>query len=223
MKIEKIIMSKEWDWEKNDKKLWLEPSMESYYYANVWKERGYSKLLDLGCGLGRHAVLFAKEGFKVTACDLSEYAVNHLVEWAKKENLSIDTKVCDMLSLPYDDETFDVIFSYHTVSHTDTVGARRIVNELDRVLKGGGEIFITLCSKETWSFNEAGYPRLDENTVIKTDDGPEKGIPHFYVDLDYVQELFGAFEILSLRHVDDIFYTDKLNHSKHYFVHLKKT
>ena len=46
-------MSKEWNWEINKQNIWLKPSIESYYYVNIWKEKGYKQILDLGCGLGR--------------------------------------------------------------------------------------------------------------------------------------------------------------------------
>ena len=214
-------MSKEWNWEINTNDLWLKPSIESYFYVQEWKNNQFKNVLDLGCGLGRHAILFAKNGFNVTACDLSEYGVNHLNEWADKENLKIETVVCDMLELPFNENSFDAIFSYHTISHTDTMGVKKVINELKRVLKSNGELFLTLCSKETWSFKDAGYQKIDKNTVLKQEDGPEDGIPHFYVNLEDIKELFNDFEIISLRHTDDIYYTDKLNHSKHYFVHMK--
>ena len=214
-------MSKEWNWEINTNDLWLKPSIESYFYVKEWKNKQFKNVLDLGCGLGRHAILFAKNGFNVTACDLSDYGVNHLNDWSDKENLKIETVVCDMLKLPFNENSFDAIFSYHTISHTDTIGVKKVINELKRVLKSNGELFLTLCSKETWSFKDAGYPKIDENTVLKQEDGPEDGIPHFYVNLEDIQKLFNDFEIISVRHIDDIYYTDKLNHSKHYFVHMK--
>ena len=105
-------MSKEWNWEINTNDLWLKPSIESYFYVQEWKNKQFKNILDLGCGLGRHAILFAKNGFKITACDLSEYGVNHLNEWADKENLKIETVVCDMLKLPFSENSFDAIFSY---------------------------------------------------------------------------------------------------------------
>lgn len=214
-------MSKEWNWEKNKNDLWLKPSIESYYYIEEWKNKNFKKILDLGCGLGRHAIEFAKNGFDVTACDLSNYAINNVICWGKKENLIIETKVCDMLKLPFTENSFDAIFSYHAISHTDTLGMKKVIYELKRVLKENGEIFLTLCSKETWSFTDAGYPKIDENSVIKVEDGPENGIPHFYVNLEDIYRLFNDFEIISIRHIDDIYYTDKVNHSKHYFLHLK--
>ncbi len=214
-------MSKEWNWELNKQNVWLNPSLESYYYVNTWKEKGFKKILDLGCGLGRHSILFAKNNFDVYSLDLSKYAINHLENWAKKEQVYISTKLGDMHELPYGDNSFDAIFSYHTISHTDTFGFGKIINEIKRVLKKDGEIFLTLCSKETWSFREAGYPMLDANTIIKQEEGPENNIPHFYVDLEDIYKYFNDFDIITLRHIDDIYYTDKINHSKHYFIYMK--
>ena len=99
-KVGGINMSKEWNWEINTNDLWLKPSIESYFYVQEWKNKHFKNILDLGCGLGRHAILFAKNGFNVTACDLSEYGVNHLNEWANKENLKIETGVlqCTVMS-----------------------------------------------------------------------------------------------------------------------------
>ena len=56
-----------------------------YYLAARWKGLGYRTLLDFGCGLGRHAVYFAKQGFKVSAFDLSDKAVASTERWAAEE------------------------------------------------------------------------------------------------------------------------------------------
>ena len=216
-----MSISKKWNWEENKEDIWLKPSVESHYYGNIWQSKGFNNILDLGCGMGRHAILFAKMNFNVDAFDLSEYAINYLKVWAQEEKVKVNTKIGDMLDLPYEDNRFDAIFSYHTISHTNSTGIKQIFTEIKRVLKSNGEIFLTLCSKDTWSFKEAGYPHHDPNTVIKTDDGPEKGVLHYYVNLEDIEEFFSEFEIISIRHIDDIFYTDKINHSKHYFVHAK--
>jgi len=176
-----MTVSKAWDWNKESSPVWLQPSEESYFIAQKWKDKKIKKVLDFGCGRGRHSIYFAKQGFHVSAFDLSEESTEYLRAWAERENLSVGIKTADMLELPYDDNSFDAIFAYHVISHTDSAGIKKIIREISRVLKIGGEIYITLCSKETWSFKDAGYPKLDENTVIKTDEGPEKGIPHFYV------------------------------------------
>lgn len=214
--------SKEWNWQKESDPIWLEPCEESYFYCNKWKRAGKKTILDLGCGLGRHSIIFAKEGFDVTAADLSEHAVEHLRKWQSKEGLHIKTACCDMKKLPFDAETFDCLWAYHVISHTDTSGCIEIVNEIHRVLKPDGEIYLTLCSKESKSFCEAGFPHIDENTIIKTIDGPEKDVPHFYSNLDDVVRLFAAFEIISIRHIEDCIIGGNYLDGKHYFINARK-
>ncbi len=219
-----MSVSKAWNWKENQSGIWLEPSEESYFVAERWKKQGCKVLLDFGCGLGRHSIFFAQKGFDVSAFDLSEDAVNHLRGWAEKERLKIDARTADMLSLPYPDNSFDCLFAYHVISHTDTAGFNRIINEVKRVIKPDGEIYITLCSKETWSFAKAGFPVIDENTVRRTDDGPEKDIPHFYVSLDDIIRTFGAvnLELKSVRHIDDCYFDGGKKNGKHYFILARK-
>lgn len=216
-----MVKSKEWNWSEEKDLFWLDPCEESYYYCNKWRKDGKKSILDLGCGLGRHAILFAKEGFKVTAVDLSEYGVKHLKEWQKREGVDILTKRCDMKQLPFSDNAFDCIWAYHVISHTDTNGFIEILNEIKRVLKPNGEIYLTLCSKETWSFKEANFPKLDENTVIKANDGAEKDVPHYYVNLDDILPLFGSFEISRIRHIDDCYFEGKYKNNKHFYIDAK--
>jgi len=213
-----MTVSKSWDWDKVSEQIWLQPSEESYFIAHKWKEKNIKKVLDFGCGLGRHSIFFAKQGFHVSAFDLSEEATHHLKSWSEKENLSIEIKNADMMQLPYDDNSFDAIFVYHVISHTDSAGIKKIINEMSRVLRIGGEIYITLCSKESWSFKEAGYPKLDESTVIKTDEGPEKGIPHFYVNFNDILDLLANYDIESNRHKEECYFSGKKLSSKHYFI-----
>ena len=216
-----MAISKAWDWDKESCPIWLQPSEESYFIAQKWKERNVETILDFGCGLGRHSIFFAKQGFKVTAFDLSPKATEHLEAWAKRENVAICITTADMIELPFNDNSFDALFAYHVISHTNSAGMQKILNEVSRVLKIGGEIYLTLCSKETWSFKDAGYPKLDENTVVKTDDGPEKGIAHFYVTMDDVLNLFSNYNIERIRHTDDCYLSGQKQNSKHYFIAAK--
>jgi 2-polyprenyl-3-methyl-5-hydroxy-6-metoxy-1,4-benzoquinol methylase len=213
-----MSISKAWEWKKEENPIWLNPSEESYYIAKRWHENDFKDILDFGCGLGRHSIYFAKQGFHVSAFDLSEDGAENLRQWSEREDLSIDIKVADMLKLPYEDNSFDAIFAYHVISHTNSLGMKQIIGEITRILKPDGEIYITLCSKESWTFKESGQPKLDNSTVVKILEGPEKGIPHFYVDLDDIITIFSDFEIERIRHTDDCYFEGRKQNSKHYFV-----
>ena len=222
-----MIKSKGWNWKivsDDPNCVWKNPSIESYYLLNRWDSLNMKNFLDLGCGIGRHSVLFASNGFKVSCFDISEEAINRTKNWCESENLKCDYQIGDMLKLPYKDNSFDCILCRNVISHTDTEGMRIIVNELKRVLKPDGECYLTLGSKDTWGFKQTSWPLKDPNTRLKMEEGPEYMTPHFYTDYNLCKELFKDFEILNIYQVIDYSESDnKVFDSYHYHLLIKNT
>lgn len=221
-----MVESKSWNWsivEGKKEEIWKQPSIESFYLLNRWCQQKKNTFLDLGCGLGRHTVLFAQNGFITSAFDLSETAIQKTKEWTNSLNLDVDFKIGDMLKLRYEDNKFDCILCRNVISHTDTEGMKKIISELKRVLKIGGECYITLGSKDTWGWKQIDWTLVDENTRIRMDEGPEKGTPHFYADYDLITQLFNEFKIEMIYQVED-FYTEKekVFSSFHYHILIRK-
>lgn len=216
-----MVDSKAWDWDKvkgDHERHWQEPAIESYYLINRWLNQNKKDFLDLGCGLGRHTIQFAKAGFEASGFDLSEASIARTGEYAAKANVTVDLKVGDMLSLPYADNSFDCVYCCNVISHTDTAGMRKIISELKRVLRKGGECYLTLGSKQAWGFQQ-DWPVVDENTKIRVEDGPENGIPHFYADYDLIQDLFRDFDIVKIIQVEDFINRgDNITSSFHWHV-----
>ena len=65
------------------------------------------KILDVGCGTGRHSIELTKRGYNVTGIDLSASQLKRADKKAKENNLSIDFRRCDARYLPFDSE-YDV-------------------------------------------------------------------------------------------------------------------
>lgn len=221
-----MIESKGWNWKiiKDDKEcIWKNPSIESYYLLNRWISQGKKDFLDLGCGLGRHSVLFGKNEFNVFCFDISEEAIKRTKSWAEDLNLKFDYKIGDMLNLPYKDNSMDCILCRNVISHTDTEGIKKIISELKRVLKEKGECYLTLGSKNTWGFKQENWPLIDENTRLRMEEGPEYKTPHFYADYDLIKNLFKDFEIVNMHQLIDYYEKDKkIYDSYHYHVLIKK-
>ena len=221
-----MIKSKGWNWNivKDDpESIWKNPSIESYYLLNRWNSLKMKDFLDLGCGLGRHSVLFAKNKYNVFCFDISEEAINRTKKWCDEENLKCNYKIGDMLELPYDDDSFDCILCRNVISHTDTEGIKIIINELKRVLRKNGECYLTLGSKDSWGFKQKDWSFKDSNTRLRMEEGPEYMTPHFYVDYDLCMELFKDFEILNIYQLIDYYKKDnQLFDSYHYHLLIKK-
>lgn len=197
------MKSEGWDWSKIQEDIWDTPSEDVYYLLFRWKKLGKTRLLDLGCGKGRHALFFAKEGFEVYALDISESGINILKEKAQKENLKIFTSVSDMHSLPYEDKFFDCVLSYHAIYHTNREGLRKVISEVYRVLKTDGEFYVTFNSKYSKSFNNPDNIVLEDGTVIKRE-GIEAGIPHYYLAKEDIFSFMKDFEILNLKYIEEV-------------------
>lgn len=220
-----MIKSKGWDWKivkDDDNCIWKNPSIESFYLLNRWKNNK-KDFLDLGCGLGRHSILFGINGFNVNCFDISKEAIKKTKEWAEQLNIKANYKIGDMLELPYDDNSFDCILCRNVISHSDTEGVKKIISELKRVLRKNGECYLTLGSKETWGFKQESWPLIDSNTRLRMEEGPEYKTPHFYADYNLIKDLFKEFKIILINHIED-FYEDKgtTYSSFHYHVLIKK-
>ena len=218
-----MVESKAWKWEIVDKddKYWNTPAREVFYLAENWKEKKFKTCLDLGCGFGRNAIYLAKQGFDFWCCDLSAHSVEQTKQKAEKQAVKLkDVVVADMLELPYEDNSFDCLLALNVISHTDTIGFNKILKEIKRVLKPNGEAYFTVGSKESFWFNNPKCIYVDENTKIRVEDGPENGIPHFYIDDEDCFVMFNDFKIIDIRNVREL--TQYGNFSPHYYIWLKK-
>jgi len=209
-----------WDWNRiNNYDRWRNPSVVVYPLSIRWLKENKMNILDLGCGLGRNSVYLYQQGFKVTAVDASKSAIDRFKVTLQEKGYEIDLRLCDMHSLPFADECFDGVFSFHVIYHTNTAGIRKVISEVYRVLKPDGEVFVTFNSKNNSSYLKNIQYKIDENTIIKQE-GIEKGIPHYYCDEKEVKDLMSSFEILRFFYLEDI--KPDGNRSCHYFVLAKK-
>jgi SAM-dependent methyltransferase len=113
----------------------------------LWDERDLNGklVLDAGCGSGRFSEIALKLGASLIAVDYSS-----AVE-ASKQNLSAPDKLIvqgDLAALPILDQTFDFIYCIGVLQHTSEPA--RIVKELLRCLKVGGEITLTFYENSSW-------------------------------------------------------------------------
>ena len=133
-------------WEKNfsskPEMFGLEPSEPAKKSLKLFKEKNINKIVELGAGLGRDTIFFAKNYIHVTALDYSSSGIKVINEKAEKQNLSknISTKIFDIRKkLPFEDESVDACFSHMLYCMALTsLEIESLNNEIFRILKPGG-------------------------------------------------------------------------------------
>jgi len=112
-----------------DHETWVRPA-----FARLGDLRGRS-VLDYGCGHGMAAVVLARAGAKVTACDLSPGYVDEAQARAEANGVRVECLAADGEEMPFADASFDAVWGSAILHHLDM---RRAGRELHRVLKPGG-------------------------------------------------------------------------------------
>jgi SAM-dependent methyltransferase len=168
-----------------------------------------ARILDVGCGTGRHVIYFARRGFDVYGFDKSPLAIQSVAEDLKRQNISAHLLVHDMTQeFPYQNEYFDAVLSTRVIGHALSDQVKRISREIDRVLKRNGYLYlqVPLHEWEMKSIQRIGGPDkvkfVDSLTHIPYE-GPEKMIPHHHFTKEHLEELFPNYGMLDLHQSTD--------------------
>jgi SAM-dependent methyltransferase len=109
--------------------------------------RGRS-VLEVGCGAGVDLARFARGGATVTGVDLSPSAIELARTNFGQQGLTGDLRVADGEHLPFPEASFDLVFAHGVVQYT--ADPRRLVDEVRRVVKPGGEAVFQVYNRVSW-------------------------------------------------------------------------
>ena len=191
---------------KTDGKVFQEIQEDMPRIIKLLKKQNAQKVLDLGCGSGRHLVYLAKNGFKIYGFDIAETGIEIAERWLKENNLSADFKSGSIYkNLPYPNNFFDAVISTQTINHGMIDDIRRGIREIERILKPGGMIFITVRKRNTRNWNSGkiiekygkqsvNYKVIAPRTYVPTEGG-EKYLPHFLFNKKIIKKEFNHFNI----------------------------
>ena len=110
---------------------------------------GGKKVLEIGPGMGLHTELMTRRGGDVTAIDLTPTAVEATTRRMAIRGLTARVMQGDAEQLPFPDASFDVVWSWGVIHHSARTA--RVVREIARVLKPGGECAIMVYNREGMS------------------------------------------------------------------------
>src|SRR5450759_48508 len=106
------------------------------------------RLLEIGVGMGSDFIRFVRAGALATGIDLTERAIQITDERLQRESLRADLRVADSESLPFEDGSFDLVYSWGVLHHTPDT--HRAINEAIRVTAPGGQVKLMLYHRHSW-------------------------------------------------------------------------
>ncbi len=180
------------------RRVFTEPHVDMEEIAELFQKDGVKRILDIGCGTGRHLVYLARKGFQMFGFDASQHAIDLAEQWLNEEGLSatmIQYRMEDRF--PYEDMLFDAVVSIQVIHHNRIQDIQSTVAEIERVLRPQGYIFITVpiltgvavSPEDDWDLREV------EPSTYLPQKGPESGILHHYFSEEEILEVFSAFQI----------------------------
>jgi SAM-dependent methyltransferase len=180
---------------------WSTPEPSVLRTLELLRVRGARRVLDLGCGVGRHALLFAGAGLECHAVDLSWTGLAELRGQARGRRLPVVPVFADFASLPYQAGSFDYVLAWNVIYHGDAGRVGRAISEIARVLRPGGLYQSTMLSKRNAQYG-AGI-EVSAGTFVQPDGPGDKRYPHYYSDMDDVVALHPQFGLLTAAHEMD--------------------
>jgi ubiquinone/menaquinone biosynthesis C-methylase UbiE len=105
-------------------------------------------LLEVGCGAGIDLVRFARGDANVTGIDLSRTAIDLASKNIEQSGQSADLRVMNGECMQFADNTFDVAYAHGVLQYT--ADTEKMIAEIHRVLKPGGEAIMMVYNKYSW-------------------------------------------------------------------------
>lgn len=197
------MKSKTWEaaWrERNAHELWSVPDAEVVALLETLRGEGAKRVLDLGFGLGRHVILFAREGFDTYGIEPAQSGFAYCEGWLEAEGLRADIRIGEMTELPFEDGFFDFVLSWNVIYHGTLSQLRRALWEICRVTRQGGLVYVTLNSTRNKHYGQG--TEVEPNTFLN----PMKAdgdLPHHYSDEDEVKALFEDWDVVRMEEQEE--------------------
>ncbi len=190
-----------------NEKSWFEHWFDSSFYQKLYAYRNEeearnfidelvrelhphvsARMLDLGCGNGRHSKYLASKGFDVTGIDLAASSIREAKKW---EKFRLRFYRQDM-RLPFGNNLFDYVLSFFTSFgyFEDATDDNKVINNISTALKPGGILMMDYINAVPAEKNlkATEEKEIDGITYFITRWTDEQ---HFFKKITIEEELFG--------------------------------
>jgi SAM-dependent methyltransferase len=174
---------------------WLDPDPEIVRLSPMMQAHKVQKVLDLGCGVGRHLIYLGQQAFEMHGLDISPVGVERCRKELAQHQLQATVQVADMLAIPYPDHSFDWVLSVQVIYHTTAATLKQAIQHVGDKLRPGGFFFVTFPPVENIGADSG--QEIEPRTYVKEEDG--EPLLHHYVSSEEIDELMHGFSMQEKR------------------------
>jgi SAM-dependent methyltransferase len=175
---------------------WREVHPDVVAFGQSLLQAGSQRILDIGCGEGRHVVDLAQRGARAWGCDVAMLALRETQLKLRQAGVAAGLCVADMTRLPLRSGSFDGAVAFNVLYHGRSADLAAAVAEIRRVLREGGRALVTYISDQHPDF---GMGQAIEPGTYLLDHGADAGIPHHFCGQAEIENLMADFEMEELR------------------------
>ena len=174
--------------------------------------RKKNKILDLGCGAGRHTLFLAREGFNTFGMDGSKKGILVTKKRLNQEKLNATLQVGDIKALPYPDNYFDGIISFGVIYYNNIKGIKQTISEIKRIVKPKGKIFIFTRTNQDYRYKKG--KKIDSNTFkLNIPETNESSMEILFMSKTNIYNFFRDFKIINIEKIETTFCNLKFKNS----------
>jgi 2-polyprenyl-3-methyl-5-hydroxy-6-metoxy-1,4-benzoquinol methylase len=177
----------------------MPPLPEVVQMADRLRAEGRNRVLDIGCGLGRHTVYLAARGFEVTATDNASAALDACRKNLDELNLDAELLQLDMTAMAFPPGRLHGVVASNVIHHADLSTLERIIGSITEMLAPGGLFVWVTPTPRHFAFGRGR--EIEPGTWIGSE-AADGDLPHHYSTESEVRDLLLAYEILSMEERD---------------------
>jgi SAM-dependent methyltransferase len=161
------------------------------------------RVLDMGCGAGRHLHLLADAGHHAVGSDYSRAGLRHVRDVLA--GTADQVAQAPMQTLPFRDGSFDAVLAWGVVNYATPEGLQIAIDELRRVLRPGGACLVVTRGTDDGRYGQ-GIEVGRHTFVLDTGDTNEAGMVMTFLDRDDIDRVFRSWSAVL---VDRVHHTDR--------------